>query len=131
MACETLRYFIDLVEGAQTPWGISRSPVFDDSLTNHERVFPDLNEKLAKFINVKLPNPIAPTARYGKHDSPMTGPLVGFFHCHLRDDAILIYRLRNRTVYLVAIVSHSEIEGKRAKLTGKKLAPFLADSLQR
>lgn len=129
MACEPLRHFINLVEAAQAPWGVSQSPIFDATLTDHERVFPDLSEKLAKFISVKLPNPLAPTARYGKHDSPMTGPLVGFFHCHLRDDAILIYRLRNRTVFLVAIVAHSEIEGKRAKLTGKKLAPFLNEEI--
>lgn len=125
MAGERLRTLIDLIEAAQSPWGISQSPIFADSLVEHQRVFPDLKEKLAKFVSVKLPNPLAPHAKYGKHDSPMTGPLVGFWHCHLRDDAILVYNFNNRCVNLVVIVSHAEIEGKRAKLTGKRIAPFL------
>lgn len=125
MAGEALRHFIDLIEAAQAPWGISQSPIFVASLDENLRIFPDLKEKLAKFTSVKLPNPVAPQARYGKHDSPMTGPLVGFWHCHLRDDAILIYNFANRCVNLVCIVSHAEIEGKRAKLTGKRIAPYL------
>jgi mRNA-degrading endonuclease YafQ of YafQ-DinJ toxin-antitoxin module len=124
VACLSIRHYIDLIEAAQD-WGISQSPVFAQSLADNMRIFPDLKEKLAKFVQVKLPNPIGPNARYGKHDSPMTGPLVGFYHCHLRDDAILIYNLVNRCVNLVIIVSHAEIEGKRAKLTGKKIKPYL------
>ncbi len=124
MAGDALSRFRAIVEAAQAAWQISQSPIFAPSLVEHLRVFPDLKEKLAKFTQVKLPNPLEPGARYGKHDGPFTGPLVGFFHCHLRDDAILIYRLVNRCVHLIAIVSHAEIEGKRHKQTAKRLAAF-------
>lgn len=62
--------------------------------------------------------------RYGKHDGPMSGPLSHFLHCHLRDDAILIYKLKNRSIYLVCVVQHADIEGKRLKLTAKRVSGF-------
>ncbi len=96
--------------------------MFQDTLSEKLRIFPDLKEKLQKFVDVKLENPIS--NRYGKHDSPFTGPLVGFWHAHLRDDAIIIYNLKNRSLHLVAIVSHAEIEGKRAKKMKNKLDQF-------
>lgn len=113
-----------MVVEAQRPWGISRTDLFEPSLKNRMRVFPDLPEKLAKFIEVKMQNPVM--ARYGKHDSPFTGPLVGFWHCHLRDDAILIYNLKNRCVNLVMIVSHADIEKKAAVGIARKIAPHLS-----
>lgn len=122
----SLRHYIDVVKAlfeAQQPWGVSQSDMFEDSLKDNMIVFPDLREKLAKFVDVKCDNPLM--ARYGKHDRPFTGPLVGFWHCHLRDDAILIYNLKNRCVNLVAIVKHSDIEGKRAVKTGKRLRDYL------
>jgi len=127
----SLRHFINLIEAAgkkggqpQKPWGIFHSSIFDSSMMEHLRVFPDLGEKLAKFIEVKLDNPLV--NKYGKHDRPMTGPLVGFWHCHLRDDAILIYNFKDRDIQLVCIVSHAEIEGKRTKAVVKRIAPFKA-----
>jgi mRNA-degrading endonuclease YafQ of YafQ-DinJ toxin-antitoxin module len=109
---------------APTEWGVLHSNMFEVSLREHMVVFPDLPEKLAKFLEVKMENPL--TARYGKHDRPFTGPLVGFWHAHLRDDAILIYNLKNRCVHLVCICSHAEMEGKRAVKLGKKIAAFKA-----
>lgn len=100
-------------------WGVSRSSIFDQSLADNLRVFPDLADKLAKFVAVKADNPVA--AKYGKHDRPLTGGLVGLWHCHLRDDAILIYRLRNRCLHLVYIATHAEVEGKRLKMTKTRL----------
>ncbi len=117
-----LRHYIDLVEGNAQEWGVSYTPLFNDALKRHRQTFPDLPEKIQKFIDVKLQNPLS--MRYGKHDRPFTGPLVGFWHCHLRDDAILIYNLKNRALNLVVIVSHNEIEGKRAKSVVNQLAPF-------
>lgn len=126
MARLSIRDYIDIVEGkqpqARQPWGVSMTNIFAPSLAEHRRVFPDLDEKLAKFIGLKTPDPI--TARYGKHDRPFTGPLVGFWHCHLRDDAILIYNLQNHAINLVAICSHSEIEGKRAQKMSKRLNSY-------
>lgn len=107
---------------AQAPWTVTTTPLFEASLRAHLRVFPDLREKLAKFIDTKIANPLA--SRYGKHDRAFTGPLVGFNHCHLRDDAILIYNLKNRSINLVCIVSHSEIEGKRMKAVISRIAPY-------
>lgn len=127
-----LRHYLDLVESespwngelfeSKTPWGVSRSPIFDESLRANTRVFKDLPDRVAKFIEFKCNDPI--NSKYGKHDRPLTGELVGFWHCHLRDDAVLIYNLLNRCVNLVYIAPHAEIEGKRLKMTGARLAPY-------
>jgi mRNA-degrading endonuclease YafQ of YafQ-DinJ toxin-antitoxin module len=126
----SLRSWIDLVEGknknkggnAPAAWGVSRSALFDETLREALRTFPDLREKLGKFTDLKLSDPL--NARYGKHDRPCTGELVGFWHAHLRDDAILIYNLANRSINLVAVVTHAEIEGKRLKQTAKRIQQF-------
>jgi len=119
----TPRSLYQLVIEAQQPWGVSKTDIFDESLRRHMRVFRDLDVKLAKFLEVKIDNPMM--NRYGKHDGPFSGPLVGFHHCHLRDDAILIYNLANRCINLVLIVSHAEIEKRAAVATANKIAPFL------
>lgn len=126
---EQVRRSIDLVRALfeaakvqQQPWGVSRTDIFDESLRDNLRTFPDLREKLAKFIEVKLADPL--NAKYGKHDRPMTGPLVGFWHAHLRDDAILIYNLQNHCVNLVYIATHADIEGKRHARTVARLGPY-------
>lgn len=125
-------FFKELIEAKKNkasqsdqPWTVDYSAIFQDSFKAHSVVFPDLGDKLKKFIEIKLPNPIDPSNRYGKHDGPFTGPLVGFWHCHLRDDAILIYKLQNRSILLVCVVAHAEIEGKRAQKMAKKIAPYL------
>lgn len=82
-------------------------------------VFPDLKDKLDKFLSIKRDDPVQ--NRYGKHDRRMVGDLAGFWHCHLRDDAVLIYQLHGRTMTLVYIAPHAEIEGKRLKQTAKRL----------
>jgi mRNA-degrading endonuclease YafQ of YafQ-DinJ toxin-antitoxin module len=125
-----LRALIDLIEGKknkapQQPWSVQPSTLFAESLVKVRRIFPDIDEKLKKFTAVKLPNPLDPNARYGKHDRPMTGPLAGFMHCHLRDDAILIYTLQNRTLNLIIVVSHDEIDGGKLRPMAARLKPFL------
>lgn len=124
MAQRSLRRFIDLIENQQ-PWGITRTAIFDESLRDNLKEYPDLKERLLRFIEQKSPNPLQ--TRYGKHDRPFTGPLVGFAHCHLRPDAILIYTLANRCINLIMMCSHSEIEGKRMKSTRKKLSAYLGE----
>jgi mRNA-degrading endonuclease YafQ of YafQ-DinJ toxin-antitoxin module len=114
-----LRAYIDLIEAAQQPWGISRTPLFDESFQRLRTKYPDLGERLQRFIDIKLPDPI--TARAGKHDRPFTAMLVGFWHCHLAPDAILIYRLANRSIQLVLVCQHADIEGKRLRQTARKL----------
>lgn len=112
----------DLYEGAQLSWGVTRSDMFEESFKNCLRIFPNLDAKLLSFLEAKLQNPL--TVRYGKHDRPFTGPLIGFSHCHLRDDAILIYTLRNRSINLICVVNHAQIEGKRARAMSKRLEPY-------
>lgn len=116
----SLREYLTLIEAEE--WAVSRTPIFDESLKRNTKIFPDLPQKLAKFIEVKKQNPFQ--NRYGKHDRPFTGPLIGFFHAHLRDDAILIYKLQNKSIVLVYICSHAEIEGNRHKQTIKMLEPY-------
>jgi len=100
-------------------WRITQGPLFAASLLDKLAVFPDLAEKLKKFEEVKKHNPLS--SKYGKHDRPMTADLVGLWHCHLRDDAVLIYRLKDRAVHLIYIASHAELEGKRLKQTTTRL----------
>jgi mRNA-degrading endonuclease YafQ of YafQ-DinJ toxin-antitoxin module len=122
MAGAILRHYIDLIEAVTAPWGVSYSDLFQASLITMLPKVPDLPDRLKRFISIKLPNPMDRNALVGKHDRPFTGPLVGFWHCHLAPDAILIYRLQNRSVQLVAICQHADIEGKRAKTMAKRLA---------
>lgn len=105
-------------------WKVRKSPLFDESLARMSVVFPDLNDKLHKFIQTKVSDPIR--NKYGKHDRRMHGDLAGFQHCHLRDDAVLIYELANREITLVYVSSHAEIEGKRLKLTARRLQQIAA-----
>ncbi len=104
----------------QGQWGVSFSSIFKQSLVDCAKVFPDIEAKVEKFFSVKLGNPLS--SPYGKHDRPMTGPLAGLWHCHLRDDAVLIYRLKNHCIHLVMIVAHADIEGKRQRHTMQRLA---------
>ena len=128
---EVIRGYINLIEEsldeakkpAPIEVGVVMGSKFEESLKKHERIFPDLREKLKKFVDVKKDNPLQ--GRYGKHDSPFsTGtPLAGYMHCHLRDDAILIYTMKNRNINLLLICSHAEIDGSKK---AQKVASLLA-----
>lgn len=112
----------ELCEAPIKTFGLSKSPEFDESFKKHVKVFPDLGEKLKKFIDLKTNDPL--NSKYGKHDGPFKSgtPLAGFSHCHLRDDAVLIYSLKNQTVNLILIVSHSEMEGKSTMKLAKRIS---------
>jgi mRNA-degrading endonuclease YafQ of YafQ-DinJ toxin-antitoxin module len=119
----TLRFLIDLIEAAEAPpWGVTKSPLFDASFSAMLPKAPDLPERLARFLDIKLPNPLSPTARAGKADSALKPPFQGLWHCHLAPDVILIYRLVNRSIQLMLICQHADIEGKRMKATARTLA---------
>lgn len=116
-----IRQWLDLLEAIETPWVIARGRLFDQSLEQMATKVPDLRERLARFATVKLPNPLSREAVFGKHDTAFT-LMPGFRHCHLAPDAILIYRLVGRCVQLVLICQHHDIEGKRIRALGKRLA---------
>lgn len=116
-----MRDYLTLLEAGE-PWGVSYSDLFGESLRENTRIFPDLPERVEKFIDAKINDPLS--IRYGKHDRPMTGALVGFWHTHLKDDAVLVYNLVNRCINLVYIAKHSEIEGKRLRKTADRLAAY-------
>lgn len=101
-------------------WSIREAVGFRDSLIRNAKIFPDLPEKLAKFIEVKACDPLH--GRYGKHDKRMTGPLSGFYNCHLKDDAVLIYKVKDRTIVLIYVAAHAELEGRRLANTARRLA---------
>jgi mRNA-degrading endonuclease YafQ of YafQ-DinJ toxin-antitoxin module len=88
-------------------------------------VFHNIEDKLSRFIEVKKNNPLDRHNRYGKHDGPMSAALAGFHHCHLRDDAVLIYTMRKRNIILLEIVSHAEIAGKGAIKVAKRLRDLM------
>lgn len=108
--------------GAGRKWPVTTSPVFQDSLDRNTIIFNDLPKKLDRFIDIKGDDPLR--SRYGKHDSPMTGPFKGFYHTHLRDDAILIYKIKDQAINLVYVCPHSEIEGKRSRKTMERLSVY-------
>lgn len=127
MALYDLRYFIDLIEGKNrerdlSPWEISVTPLFAPSLMLQIKRYSDLKEKLDKFVEVKKENPLI--AKFGRNDYPFTGALVGFWHAHLKEDAIIIYNLKNRCINLICVVSHTEIEGRREKQVLKQIDGF-------
>jgi mRNA-degrading endonuclease YafQ of YafQ-DinJ toxin-antitoxin module len=114
-----------VVDGSQIrAWSVEKSELFDDSFRRMQVIFTDLEEKLEKFIKAKVADPIY--SKYGKHDRRMVGHLAGFHHCHLRDDAVLIYSLNQRTITLVCVTPHAEIEGKRLKMMARRLSAFAA-----
>jgi mRNA-degrading endonuclease YafQ of YafQ-DinJ toxin-antitoxin module len=121
MAGSAIRYYLDLIEAAQSPWGISRTNLFDTSLKAMLAKVPDLRDRLKRFIDIKIPNPIGSQALVGKHDRPFTAELAGFWHCHLAKDLILIYRLHARSVQLVLLCQHAEIEGRHLQTMSRKL----------
>ncbi len=122
MALQSLRHYIDLIEDVQAgPWGITKTALFDETFSSMLTKVPDLRERLKKFIEVKSPNPMM--NRYGKNDGPFThSQLRGILHCHLAPDAILLYRLLNRTIQLMMVCQHADIEGRRLKQTIRRLA---------
>ena len=122
MAGPSIRHWLNLVLEALQPWGVSKTDLFDQSLREMAAKVPDLRDRLKRFIDIKLPNPLSRDALVGKHDRPFTALLVGYWHCHLSRDAILIYRLQDRCVQLVMICQHSDIEGKRLVATARKVA---------
>jgi mRNA-degrading endonuclease YafQ of YafQ-DinJ toxin-antitoxin module len=103
-------------------WAIVKSAIFDESLARMKITFHDLSEKLDKFTQTKISDPI--WRKYGKHDRRLTGKLTGLHHCHLRDDAVLIYRLGQKCIMLICILPHSEIEGRRLALTADRLSKY-------
>lgn len=116
-----IRHYLTLLED-KGAWGVSYSDIFADSLRENTVIFADLPDRVEKFIEAKSADPLS--VRYGKHDRPMTGALVGFWHTHLKDDAVLVYNLVNRCVNLVYIAKHSEIEGNRLRKTAERLAAY-------
>ena len=105
-------------------WKTVKSDLFDESLNRMMVTFPDLSDKLSKFIVTKSRDPL--NIKYGKHDRRMIGDLAGFYHAHLRDDAVLIYTLAKQVMTLVLITPHAEIEGKRLKCMARRLQQIAA-----
>jgi mRNA-degrading endonuclease YafQ of YafQ-DinJ toxin-antitoxin module len=108
-------------------WGFTYSHLFQSSLIDGTRVFADLPTKVERFVSLKKDNPLS--SLYGKHDRPCTGELVGFWHCHLRDDAVLIYKLMNRCVHLICIIKHADMEGRRLKNTSARIRLAVPESI--
>lgn len=128
---EVIRKYLDIVAESITEakpqpapqFGVVVGSLFEESMKRNEVIFPDLREKLQKFIAVKKGDPL--NGKYGKHDSPFARgtPLAGFSHCHLRDDAILIYTMKNRNINLLYVCAHAELDSaKKAQKLANKLA---------
>src|SRR5574343_950507 len=103
-----------LSQPTQDRWGVTKEHLFDESLQENTIIFPDLPVRLQRFLDFKRSDPLR--NRYGKHDTRLAKKLVGFWHAHLRDDAVLIYNLKDRAINLVFIAKHSDMEGKRLLL---------------
>jgi len=133
MAGQDIRRYLGLIDAALTawdlldeaesgPWTFYHTDLFDQTMATLRRQYPDLPARIGAVLKQKLPNPLAPEAKFGRHDGPLTF-LPGYRHCHLAYDALLIYRLvSGRRLELSAVGRHEDIEGKRAKGLAKRLA---------
>ena len=128
MAVFSLRYYIDLLEARaqerdMSPWPINVEPLFTETFQEMVGERANLEEKLTQFVAQKTPDPLS--RRFGQYDRPFTGPAIkGFQHCHLAPNVVLIYTLSKRKINLIMVCSHSEVEGKRIKITAKRIAPY-------
>ncbi len=93
----------------------SKSSMFDASVANIFKKFPQIQEKVSAFIASKNSNPVMP---FGAKDKPFSGdgPIGRAFpkmrYTHLGHDAILFYTIEGRnptTIKLYGIFNHDEI----------------------
>lgn len=105
----------------QGPWAVDvTSAIFRQSVRDFKAIYPDVEERVFRFIKVKSDDPL--NTRYGNNDAPMSshGPFAGYMHAHLAPDLLILYTLKNRTLNLVALCQHADTEGKRAKNAARR-----------
>lgn len=108
-----------LLEGGATEFRWGRS--FEASYLDKRKTYPDLDARYEAFVSLKSHNIMTP---FGKNDYPFglgTGmTLAGYMHCHLKPDALLIYRRDGSVITMVYVATHREIRDKNAAVTVKK-----------
>jgi mRNA-degrading endonuclease YafQ of YafQ-DinJ toxin-antitoxin module len=96
-------------------WG----KLFVKSYIEMKTKYPNLDKKYDEFIKIKSANI---RDNYGTHDYALVGILAGFKHCHLAPDAILIYRVKDKTVEMLFMCQHDDMKQKNAKRLANKLS---------
>lgn len=90
-------------------------PHFQDSFKRCAEMYPQsmLAKRYQKFIETKSAGIDRP---FGTRDYPLVyGNLSGYKHCHLADDALLIYRRDRSTIISEYVATHRELK-KRSRL---------------
>jgi addiction module RelE/StbE family toxin len=83
--------------------------------------FPEIKEAMAEFNRCKRATPQQQLPGKMK-DHKLDGPLKGYMDCHLAPDVILLYKpLRNNAIKLLLVCNHSDIRGKRAADTLRRM----------
>jgi mRNA interferase YafQ len=94
---------------------------FKQSYRKYLKEQPQIKEAMARFNKCKRAVPAEQLPEKMK-DHKLDGPLKGFMDCHLADDVILIYKpIENGAIRLLLVCQHSDIKGKQASVTLRRL----------
>lgn len=93
------------------------SKLFHEGLTRHRVTSPKIVERLKAFVTAKTKRP---PDKFG-NEHKLNPPFDGVMECHLDGDVCLLFRDKNDRVDLLALVTHDEIKGPRARKLAKKI----------
>jgi addiction module RelE/StbE family toxin len=98
-------------------------PDFDKILTKFCKKHPGVAAAYGQFLMAKLKRPPEPLKR-SMRDHKLSGPLNGFWECHLAGDACLLYTDRGDVVTVIAIVDHDDMEGPKGRSIAAKFSHY-------
>jgi mRNA-degrading endonuclease YafQ of YafQ-DinJ toxin-antitoxin module len=103
----------------QVKWEVPDS--FKQSYREYLKANPAIKAAMTEFNRCKRAKP--PQQLPGKmKDHKLDGPLRGYMDCHLADDVILLYKpIANGGVRLLLVCDHSDIKGKKAAVTLRRI----------
>jgi mRNA-degrading endonuclease YafQ of YafQ-DinJ toxin-antitoxin module len=106
-------------EEPEVEWEVRE--LFRGSYKKYLATNPDIKEAMTEFNRCKRAKP-AEQLPGRMSDHKLDGPLKGIMDCHLDNDVILLYKpLANGAVELLLVCNHSDIKGKKATTTAKRI----------
>lgn len=95
----------------------TKDPDFEESFKRLSQEVPSIRERMKDFVAAKTKRP--PERFSNEHK--LNAPLDGISECHLAGDCCLLFTDKDDVVSLLALCTHDEISGKRAKALAKKI----------